>query len=111
MQVGFGGCLFKYSELDKTLLLHTRNLDGVDQTHIFPLSGAFLVNIGSGFWRFVTGAEHDTEARYLFDDAGMKVQERVDALNDLGVLILNSEEGKQNLVLYQLPVKRLMISS
>jgi hypothetical protein len=106
----FGGCGFKYSALDEKLLMHTRDLYGIEQTHAFPLTGAFLVQIGGEYWRFVTGVGKETETRYIFDDTGLKVKERVDALHQLGVPILGRNEGKLNLEQYKLPVKRLMLA-
>ncbi len=109
--IAFGGCLFKFSTKDGQLFLHTRDTNGIDHIHLFHLKGAFLVNIGGNYWRFVTGVCKDLEARYLFEDVGVNVQERVNALGALGVPVLNKEEGKRNLDLYKLPVKRLMLTS
>lgn len=110
-EVEFGGCLFKFSGPDGELLLHTRDIHGVDRTHAFHLNGAFLYHFGGGVWRFVTGAGQATEARHLFDDTGKDVEKRVATLQELGVPVLSREEGKQNLDKYKLPVKRLVLST
>jgi hypothetical protein len=59
----------------------------------------------------VTGAGPDAAARYLFDEAGMNSEDRVNALRELGVPVLGREEGKRNLEHYKLPVKRLVLAN
>ena len=110
-EIAFGSCLFIFTAEDNALRLCTRDIQGNEHTHVFPLSGAFLVNIGGSYWRLVTGAEADSVARHLFEDVGVGVENRVSALKDLGVPILDREEGKQNLDHYKLPVKRLMLTT
>lgn len=109
--IEFGSCQFRHVADDALLMLHSRDLDGVDHTHSFYLADAFLVNIAGSFWRFVTGVGDDSQARYLFEDVGEHVEGRVKALRELGVQVLSKEEGKMNLERHQLPVKRLMIAA
>jgi len=113
-QITFGGCRFTLSDSEDALHLHTFSLDNIGgdgKTHVFPLAGAFLVHIGSGFWRFVTGAAPDTPSRHLFDDAGKDVDSRVADLSALGVPILSKEDGKRNLEQYRLPVRRMVLAA
>lgn len=109
-EIEFGRCRFVHDDGDGKLYLHTRDLDGVERTHAFYLSDAFLHHLGGGIWRFVTGAGEGAEARHLFDDVGEGVDKRVDALRALGVPVLSREEGKQNLERHKLPVKRLVLA-
>ncbi len=109
--IDFGGCHFKYSADDASLLLHSRDIHGVGHIHRFHLPGSFLVNIGGNFWRLVTGVGDASKARHLFEDAGINIDERINALRELGVPILTKEEGMQNLDRYQLPVKRLLLTA
>lgn len=109
--IEFGGCLFKYSAKDACLFLRSRDIHGVDRVHTFNLPGSFLVNISGKVWRFVTGIGDGSEVRHLFEDTGPAVDDRVNALCELGVPILNKDEGRQNLERYKLPVKRLLLST
>ncbi len=109
--IAFGGCLFKHFSEDGSLQLHTHDIHGAARSYKFHLTDAFLVDIGNGFWRFVTGAIQGTGSRHIFDDGGIAVIERVDALRKLGVPVLSREEGRKNLEKHKLPVKRLMLTS